>query len=306
MRKQDARELVLLMLSAAVMLVTFTAGCEFNFYDSGGSAIKPAETQTETWKHRKYGLLPDKPDKTEKLWSLPSGAKTVIPAKTDFSALFPAVYDQGELGSCTANGLLAAVDYIRKLQGLSYVYPSRLFLYYNERDIEGTVDEDAGARIQDGVKSLMRQGVCHETTWQYNVAKFKVKPPAKAYQEAMEHQALEYAKIPDSGNLLIIRQTLANHFPIVFGFMVYESFETEAVARSGICPMPKPREQCLGGHCVVMVGYDDNFSNPDGSKGAALVRNSWGPQWGLKGYFWMPYKFLQKYASDFWVIKRVE
>ena len=254
---------------------------------------------------RKYGLLPDKPDKTEKLWSLPASAKTVTPSNVNFSALFSEAYDQEQLGACTGNGLAGAVDCVRKSQGLPWFYPSRLHIYYNEREIEGTVNEDAGARIQDGVKSLIRQGVCKESTWNYDITKFKVKPPIEAYREAMNYQTLEYAKIPIA-NILLIRQTLANHFPIVFGFAVYESFESASVAKTGICPMPKPGEQCLGGHCVVMVGYDDNFTNLDGSKGAALVRNSWGVNWGLKGYFWMPYKFIQKYASDFWVIKRVE
>jgi len=246
----------------------------------------------------KFGLLPDKPDATMQLWQLPKGAKTVIPQNVDLRQLFPPVYDQGQLGSCTANALAAVVDYIKRQQGQQFIYPSRLFIYYNERAAEGTVSQDAGASLQDGVKALMRLGVCPENIWIYDISKFAVKPSGAAYVAAMDYQALQYAKIPDA-NLLLIKQTLANHYPIAFGFTVYASFESASVAKSGICPMPKHGEQVLGGHAVVLCGYNEATQ-------MFLVRNSWGDQWGIQGYFWMPYSFLQKYATGFWVIKKVE
>jgi len=71
------------------------------------------------------------------------------------------------------------------------------------------------------------------------------------------------------------------------------------VATTGIMPMPKKGEQVLGGHCVAMVGYDD-------SKQVIICRNSWGADWGMAGYFTMPYAFLAKNCSDLWQVSQVK
>lgn len=176
--------------------------------------------------------------------------------------------------------------------------PSRLFIYYNERAMEGTINEDSGAAIRDGVKSVNVNGVCKETLCPYVVSAFTMKPSPQAYAEAILHKTIQYASV---NNLAIndLKACLAGGFPFVFGFQVYASFESNAVATTGIMPMPKSREKNLGGHAVICVGYND-------AKKAFLVRNSWGTGWGLKGYFWMPYAYMtSNKVSDCWTIKSV-
>jgi C1A family cysteine protease len=177
--------------------------------------------------------------------------------------------------------------------------PSRLFIYYNERVIEGTVDEDAGAMIRDGMKSVAKQGAPHEPLWPYVIGKFRTKPSRPAYQDATKHQAVLYQRLVQ--HITQFQACLAGGYPFVFGFSVYESFESDAVARSGRVPMPKASERLLGGHAVVAVGYDD-------AKRQFIVRNSWGGGWGMHGYFTMPYDYLfdSNLSDDFWTVKLVE
>src|SRR5262249_25651314 len=150
------------------------------------------------------------------------------------------------------------------------------------RVIEHTVADDGGAMIRDGIKTLVKQGVCSEAKWPYVISKFAEKPPAACYTEARRHQVTAYARLETLDQM---RSCLADGFPFVFGFSVYESFESAAVAKSGIAAMPRPRERLLGGHAVLAVGYDDRPKR-------FLVRNSWGTRWGMRGYFTMPYAYL--------------
>jgi C1A family cysteine protease len=183
-------------------------------------------------------------------------------------------------------------------QKLPDFVPSRLFIYYNERVIEGTVRSDSGAQIRDGIKTVASQGVCPETDWPYDIAKFEQKPAAKAYTDALSDRAVSYQSLIQDANQM--KGCLASGFPFVFGFTVYESFESQAVAQSGHAPMPGPSERAIGGHAVMAVGYDD-------SNQWFVVRNSWGPSWGLKGYFTLPYAYLiqASLSSDFWTIRIV-
>jgi len=228
----------------------------------------------------------------------------------------PAVYDQGELGSCTANGITALLQYRMLRQGLDAPMQSRLFIYYGERVIERTVNEDAGAQIRSGIKVVAKAGSCPESIWPYNVSKFAVRPPALAFVEAQKHQALKYARV--TSTLDALRSALAlDALPIVFGFSVYESFESEQTAITGQMLVPSRDEAVLGGHCVAIVGYDDKHNNGTGvPAGAFLCRNSWSASWGISdpshpefaGHFWFPYTLITSrgMASDFWVISNVE
>jgi len=184
-------------------------------------------------------------------------------------------------------------------QGIHSFTPSRLFIYYNERVLEGTVDTDAGAMLRDGMKTANHDGAPPEEDWPYDISKFRSKPPAKVYKEAEEHQVLIYRRIIRS--LTQMKACLAGGDPWVFGFSVYESFETPEVARTGEAPMPALAEGLLGGHAVMAVGYDDATSR-------FLVRNSWGTRWGMDGYFTMPYAYLteRNLSADFWTIRLVE
>ncbi len=184
-------------------------------------------------------------------------------------------------------------------QKLAASTPSRLFIYYNERAIEGTVDSDSGAQIRDGIKTVAAEGACPETMWPYIESSFSVRPGTACYQCAKLHPAVQYERVPqDAGQL---KGCLAAGYPFVFGFSVYESFEGDAVAKSGMVPMPGAFETEVGGHAVIAVGYNDSVQR-------FLVRNSWGSKWGVGGYFTIPYAYLTNsdLASDFWVIRVVK
>jgi C1A family cysteine protease len=266
------------------------------------------DEQAQDWSHvRGFGWRRQLPDARDKLYM--ARLRDLPPVEYDLRQSMPAVYDQGQLGSCTGNAVAAAMEYERDRQGLSDFVPSRLFIYYNERALEGTVSSDSGAVIRDGIKVVNREGVCPETLWPYDIGVFTVKPPKRCYVAAKTDTAVQYEAIQTLGDL---KDAIASNLPVVFGFTVYQSFESQAVAQTGVMPMPKPGEATVGGHAVVAVGYSDPKSH-------VIVRNSWGPSWGDHGYFYMPYEYLTgskasadsspingaHLASDFWAIQMV-
>jgi C1A family cysteine protease len=208
-------------------------------------------------------------------------------------------YNQGQLGSCTANGIAGAIQYDRMKQNLKPDFtPSRLFIYYNERVIEGTVKSDSGAQIRDGIKVVAKEGDCPETEWPYVITKFINKPTAQCYKDALKYKAIQYQRVAQNVNQM--KGCLASGYPFVYGFTVYESFESKSVAKTGVVPMPASGEKILGGHCVLAVGYDD-------AQQRFIARNSWGTTWGLQGYFTVPYAYLTdpNLSSDFWTIRLI-
>jgi C1A family cysteine protease len=246
-----------------------------------------------------YGWIRDNPDQRDHLYAAPVVALAALPPSVDLRTACPPVYDQGQLGSCTGNGIAAALQFDRMKQKLTPNFiPSRLFIYYNERVMEHTVASDSGAQIRDGIKSVGQQGDCPETEWPYNIASFAQKPPAKCYTDALKYKAVLYQRVLQNVNQM--KGCLASGYPFVFGFTVYDSFESQPVAQTGVVPMPASAEKVLGGHCVVAVGYDD-------AQQRFIVRNSWGTGWGMQGYCTMPYAYLTdpNLASDFWTIRLV-
>jgi C1A family cysteine protease len=253
---------------------------------------------------RHYGYIPDLADQRDLLF--PSSAAVHLPPSVDLRVSgMPAVYDQGQLGSCTANALCNAFVFAQLHQlhravpmGLLFS-PSRLFLYYQERKLEGTVDTDAGAMIRDGAKALRNVGVCDESVYPYVVAHFTAVPSAAAVRTALRHESIAYQRV--ELNHVAMHACLAQGFPFVVGFTVYESFESEEVAKSGIVPLPGKKERALGGHAVLVCGYDDEAKT-------YLVQNSWGTDWGQQGYFTVPQLYFENanLASDAWTIRSVE
>jgi C1A family cysteine protease len=240
-----------------------------------------------------YGWVGDLPDARDTLFSAGFEVMTNLPTSVDLRGKMPPVYDQGQLGSCTANAIAAAIEY----DLVTPFVPSRLFIYYNERFIEGTVDSDSGARIRDGIKSVGTQGACPEADWQYDITKFAQKPPPPAYADALKTRAVRYYSVVQ--DIAQMKSCLAQKFPFVFGFTVYSYFESPEMANTGILIMPTGTQQAVGGHAVLAVGYDD-------SEQTILVRNSWGDAWGMSGYFKMPYAYITSasLASDFWTIRQ--
>jgi C1A family cysteine protease len=267
----------------------------------------PAHTR----KIARYGWVADLPDARDHLYSAPHIALVSLPPSVDLSAGLPAAYDQGQIGSCTANAIAGAFEFALRKQKLTDFMPSRLFIYYNERAMEGHVGTDSGAQIRDGLTSIATQGVCPETEWPYDAtpadpttgqfppgAADGEQPPANCYQDALNNRATSYERVTQ--NLDQMRGCLAAGFPFVLGFTVYSSFESEEVAQTGEAQLPKPGEQVIGGHAVLITGYDD-------SQKRFLVRNSWGTSWGKDGYFTIPYAYFTnpKLASDIWTVRVV-
>ena len=208
-----------------------------------------------TFKVSRYGWLPDLPDHRDMLFAAPVELAGAPPSRADLRPQCPPVYDQGELGSCTANAIAGAIEFDRLKQKLDDFTPSRLFIYYNERVIERTVDSDSGAQIRDGIKTTAKQGDCPESEWPYVIANFKTKPPKKCYGNALKYKVVLYQRVTQT--LGQLKGCLATGYPFVFGFSVYESFESAQVAKTGHASLPKPGEAVIGGHAVVAVGYDD-------------------------------------------------
>jgi len=245
---------------------------------------------------RYYGWIPDVPDHRDLLYAaLVSVAK--LPEKVDLRPQCPPVYNQGSLGSCTANAISGAIQFERRKQELDPDFvPSRLFIYYNERAMENSIDSDSGAQIRDGIKSIATQGDCPEKEWPYDIAKFTRKPTPQCYRDAVKYTAVQYQRVPQILNQM--KGCIASGYPFVFGFSVYSKFESGEMAETGELKMPTSKEILLGGHAVVAVGYDDNTQR-------FIVRNSWGDSWGIKGHFTMPYAYLtdSNLADDLWVLQ---
>lgn len=252
--------------------------------------------EVEPKKIRHYGYIPDLPDQRDRKYQLPKALeKADLPESYDMSKDCPPIVDQGDLGSCTANAGVAAYQFTAMEQKKRTSKLSRLYLYYNTRILENTVDWDSGASIRNTIKSLNKWGVCLESAWPYKPTKFAKKPPASCYEYGASKILRSYARVSQTANDL--KACLAQNNPILFGFSVYQSFEEDEIARTGIMKLPSSSERVLGGHAVMMIGYDNK-------REAFLVRNSWGPDWGLNGNFWMPYSFAldPNMADDFWTV----
>lgn len=244
-----------------------------------------------------FGWVPDGPDFRD--YRLAFLDKTDLPDQLDLRGNCPPIYNQGPLGSCTAQavcGLLHFTEREEKPKPKLFI-PSRLFHYYYTRLAMGTVDYDSGASIREAVRTAVRLGFCKEDLWKYDVSKFKQKPPEAASKAAAPNalQNSMYARVRQ--DLVSLQTALSEFNPVVFGFSVYESFMSSPVAKTGLVPMPKGKEQMLGGHAILLVGYDN-------VRQLFIARNSWGTTWGDKGYCYMPYAFITSpdFARDFWTI----
>ena len=240
----------------------------------------------------RYTLKPERLHET--VLKLKTFSASVLPASVDLRPRCPPVYDQGALSSCTANAIVAAYQ----VDDSSFM-GSRLFLYYCERAALGTIATDNGAYISTGINALKSLGMPAETTWPYVPTNFAVAPPAAAYTEALNH------KVINATNLALdmdqMKGSLAAGFPIIVGITIYASFEGPVEMHTGKIPMPTPGEAVLGGHAILVVGYNDNDKT-------WICRNSWGSGIMDKGYFYLPYDYLsaqENIASDLWNISAV-
>ncbi|HOY44776.1 MAG TPA: C1 family peptidase [bacterium] len=238
-----------------------------------------------------------------------------LPESADLRAWCSTIEDQGSLGSCTAQAGASMVEYFAHRSMDRYTDVSRLFLYKVTRNLMRQKG-DTGAFIRTTMGALVLFGVPPELYWPYKEKDFDKEPPAFCYAFAQNYQAISYYRLDAAGLkknevLQAIKSNLAAGLPSMFGFSVFSSISQ--AGENGQIPYPMPGEKILGGHAVMAVGYDDKIeianTNPDGPtrKGAFLIRNSWGPAWGLEGYGWLPYEYLLKgLAIDWWSIIKNE
>ena len=219
------------------------------------------------------------------------------PNIVDLRSYCSPIEHQGSLGSCTGQAIASAIELLNKRDG-DYKDISRLFIYYYERLILGTVNYDSGAYIRDGIKATNHYGASLESYWPYNIKKFKQEPIAEAKNDALKRKVTRYERVTNFNGCI---DALTNGYPVIMGFIVYTSFMSANVAKTGNMPYPNTkREKSLGGHAVLLVGYNK-------TKKVFIARNSWGTNWGDGGYFYMPFNVVTNtsMSSDYWIIKSV-
>lgn len=222
-----------------------------------------------------------------------------LPSKIDLRPKLPPVLNQGNLGSCASNAASSCIRYLLKKEGLPEFQPSRLYIYYNTRVniAKAPQDKDTGVCIRDICKSISKYHACDEKIWPYIIKKFSTAPSLEAYKNADLFKNVEYSFVPLSIDL--VKSLLTEGYPIITGLVIYESFESDYVMNTGDIPLPdKTKEKMLGGHALLIVGFDDSTQK-------LLLLNSWGKHWGKDGYCELPYSyFLDKtLCLDNWALK---
>jgi len=242
----------------------------------------------------KYHWVRDKIDSRDHSYQLTNTTQSNIVDLRQYCSL---IENQGNLGSCTGNAIAGAIELLHKRQNRTLDI-SRLFIYYYERLFIGTVNYDSGAYIRDGIKACYTYGAPTENLWPYNISKFRTVPSKEALIDAAKRKVTSYQRAADFNAVI---DAINSGYPVTVGFSVYSSFDSLTVARTGIMPYPNTnKERLLGGHAVLLVGYNKNNNT-------FIARNSWGTNWGDKGYFYMPFQVIQNtsMSSDFWVIKSI-
>ena len=244
----------------------------------------------------KYTIKKDSKNIKDFLYSDKHKPLTNLPSSINLAPKCSPVVDQGDLGSCSSNSIVSGLrEYLLINQEKKpLVRLSRLFVYWWERHIQGTVNIDSGASLRDGMKILCKYGVCTEKTDPYDITKFAEKPSDEEMREALQYRINGYQRL---NTLDEIKDALYHGYISVFSMEIYESFKSEEVSRTGMVPLPKENQVKFGGHSMCLVGYDDNLD-----EGCFIVRNSWGTEWGQEGYCFIPYDMMQ-YFMDVWTVQ---
>lgn len=246
---------------------------------------------------KKVGIQGDKPLK--------------IPTSVDLRAWCSPIDDQDGIGACTAEAGVGLFEYMEKRAFGKYIDGSELFLYKVTRNLLGWTG-DTGAYLRTTMGAMALFGIPPDRYWPFIPAKYDIEPSQFLYALAQNYQALSYYRLDPAGTtpaslLINIKNHLACGLALMFGFTCYSSLWS---AVGGKIPFPKPGEGVIGGHAIVAVGYDDSIVITNGTvstRGAFLIRNSWGTGWGMSGYGYLPYEYvLRGLAVDWWALTRTE
>ena len=240
---------------------------------------------------------PDKKNPNDKVFKSSQFSADNLPPKVDLRPYMTPVENQGDSNSCTANAMAGAYEYLGKRFNHQDSHVSRLFIYYNARDLDGDPQKDEGTYLRSCIKVLKKYGTCSEQTWPFDLHRISTSPEKTAYNEAANFLVEDAYRVDI--DLDKMRSCLAEGYPFTFGLELFASFQNAGL--HGLIPMPDPnKDQHDGGHAMLCVGYSD-------SDKVFIVRNSWGDDWGDRGYCYIPYDYMTNpdLNGDLWSIRRV-
>lgn len=242
---------------------------------------------------RKFGWIEDKKDDRDYKFSLPSAFLKKLPKEASVQPLCPRIDQQGLLGSCVGQAVKATISFAHVKQNLPDPNPAALMIYYTAREMEGNIYEDVGCSIRDALKGCAKVGVCSEKLWPYIIEKFAIRPTPECYLEAVQNKIISYHRIIPA--LTLLKGCIVEGYPFTVGIRVFENFPME------LGDIPTPKGQEIGGHAVDIVGYNDYVRK-------FILRNSWGEEWGTKGYGIIPYEYIldPTLSMDFWTVRLVQ
>lgn len=246
----------------------------------------------------KGGYVKDKIDTRDYIYKINKNiAQVKLPTKFTLNKTMPPILDQGDIGSCVSNAVCNALGFLNLKINKPLNLKSRLFNYYNTRVLEGTVNSDSGCQIRDAIKICNQIGSCYEETWPYDITRFKNKPSDDTYTEAKKHKLTVYQRVAQNRNA--IKACLISGFPIIIGFMCYNTLFNPSVEKTGDILSPTRRDYIIGGHCVLITGYNDITQRYE-------IMNSWGTDWGNNGYGSISYSYIENpsYAFDLWQMQK--
>lgn len=227
---------------------------------------------------------------------------TSLPQVVDLREHCSPVEDQGQIGSCVACAVVGATEYQHRKAGKPAVDLSRMFVYYNARRMRGGEQEDCGTTISAGMAAFLAFGAPPEAAWPYDPALVAKTPDPDTFQKALDNVPAEYARVDGFEN---VQGALARGYPVVFSVSIPQRCYAEA-AGTGVIPTPTEQELAEirtqhGRHAMLLVGYDLNDKT-------FLVRNSWGADWGTKGYCRMSFDTFKAAlaANTTWILGKLE